>query len=145
VRSYFCEFNMNSKWNYRIPHPTPRHLSILLSTYHLHSVEIAFSLTSFHCALCLTCKRGSLCIQLSCQHVFCRECLFDFWNGCILEGNVERVLCPDPNCSRKGVQISEEDLFKVVGDGLLHRWKWLNEKRALEQGACYHTTAGDYS
>ena len=55
---------------------------------------------SFHsCWICLTEKRGSDCFILSrCLHVFCMECLKDYFSLHITEGSLESVKCPDLDC-----------------------------------------------
>lgn len=68
------------------------------------------------------------------MHVFCRECLQDFWGLCIKEGSVERVVCPEPCCVKKSREASEEELRRVVSDEEVRRWKWLRVKKAMEKG-----------
>ncbi len=53
---------------------------------------------------------------------------------CILEGDVGRVACPDPECVKKGTEAGEEEVARVVTEDELTRWKWLREKRAYERG-----------
>ena len=57
-------------------------------------------LQSFHsCSICLCEKRGSDCIILSrCLHVFCVECLKDYFSLHITEGSLDSVKCPDLEC-----------------------------------------------
>jgi E3 ubiquitin-protein ligase RNF14 len=60
--------------------------------------------------------------------------LEDFWKLCIVEGEVQRVGCPDPVCVKGGREADEEEVRRVVTDEELTRWKWLKEKRRLEKG-----------
>lgn len=89
---------------------------------------------SYACSVCLTSVKGARCILLSCSHVFCRECLEDFWKLCIAEGDVGRVGCPDPMCVKEGREADEEEVRRVVTDDEVARWRWLGEKRSLEKG-----------
>lgn len=44
-------------------------------------------------------KKGVLCHSLyPCEHVFCYDCLKDFYTTCITEGDVASVKCPDSTC-----------------------------------------------
>lgn len=40
--------------------------------------------------------------MLLCGHVFCIQCLQDFYNSCITEGDVASVKCLDPGCGKDG-------------------------------------------
>ena len=53
---------------------------------------------------------------------------------CIEEGDVSRVGCPDPECVKKGSEVGEEEVARVVTETELQRWKWLKEKRNIERG-----------
>lgn len=63
---------------------------------------------------------------------------------CIVEGDVGRVICPDPECVKKRgkksgeyVEVEEEEVRRVVGnERAVGRWKWLRRKREIEKGMC---------
>ena len=58
-----------------------------------------FEKESFSCGICLEPKKGTACHRLErCRHVFCVDCLRDFYNNCINEGDVTNVKCLDPEC-----------------------------------------------
>lgn len=60
-----------------------------------------FENTTFECGVCLEPKKGAVCYQLiRCGHVFCKECLQDYYNNAIKEGDVGSVACLDPECGR---------------------------------------------
>ena len=118
----------------RLPHPAPQLLSPLLLAYELSSKSAQFSQNSYSCTICLNQLKGSKCLQLSCEHVFCRSCLEDFWKMCITEGDVKRVGCPDPECVKKGREAEEEEVARVVNEEEVRRWKWLKEKRRFDRG-----------
>ena len=47
-------------------------------------------------------KKGSACHRmLDCGHVFCVECLRDFYNNAIKEGDINSVRCLAPNCAKE--------------------------------------------
>lgn len=119
----------------RLPHQAPRLFSSLLSAHELSSKSTQFSQNSHSCSVCLEQLKGSKCLQLSCEHIFCRSCLEDFWKLCISEGDVDRVGCPDPECVKKKREADEEEVARVVSDAELRRWKWLREKRDFDRGS----------
>ena len=62
-----------------------------------------FDKETFDCGVCLEPKKGSVCYRLErCGHVFCKECLQDFYNNCIKEGDVNNVKCLSPDCGKTG-------------------------------------------
>jgi E3 ubiquitin-protein ligase RNF14 len=95
----------------------------------------SFERTSYACTVCLSSVKGSRCILLSCSHVFCRECLEDYWRMLIVEGHVARVGCPDPECLKARHKATEEEVRKVVEEAEMERWKRLTEKFAAESGS----------
>jgi len=63
-----------------------------------------FEQETFACGVCLEPKKGSACYRLQrCGHVFCVDCLQDFYNSAITEGDVGTVKCLDPDCGRKNM------------------------------------------
>ncbi|CAA7264695.1 unnamed protein product [Cyclocybe aegerita] len=116
-----------------LSHPAPRVLTPLLIAYDESSQSNRFSQNSFPCSICLTCLKGSKCLQLACKHIFCRSCLEDFWNMCIEEGDISRVGCADQECVKKGSEANEEDVARIVSQANLERWRWLKEKRSYER------------
>ena len=119
----------------RLPHVAPRLLVSLLLAHELSSKSTQFSRNSYSCSVCLEQLKGSKCLQLSCEHIFCRSCLEGFWKMCISEGDVDRVGCPDPECVKKNRDADEEEVARVVSDAELRRWKWLREKRDFDKGS----------
>ncbi|KAI9727170.1 MAG: translation termination inhibitor protein itt1 [Chrysothrix sp. TS-e1954] len=61
---------------------------------------------TFACGICLEPKKGAMCYRLRhCGHVFCVQCLQDFFNNAITEGDVSSVKCMDFGCGKqKGAQ-----------------------------------------
>ncbi|EGO02005.1 hypothetical protein SERLA73DRAFT_86116 [Serpula lacrymans var. lacrymans S7.3] len=116
-----------------IPHPAPQLLLPLLKAHDTASKSVQFSQNAYTCSVCLSSYKGARCLQLSCSHIFCRGCLEDFWGLCITEGDIGRVGCPDPACVKNNREADEEEVMRVVSESDLKRWKWLRQKRALEQ------------
>lgn len=83
--------------------------------------------------------KGSRCFRLSCDHIFCRSCLEDFWKLCIEEGDIDRVGCADLDCVKVGRGAKEEEVARVVPEKEVERWRWLREKRDIERGKLYLT------
>ncbi|KAF9480439.1 hypothetical protein BDN70DRAFT_894128 [Pholiota conissans] len=117
----------------RIPHSNPSVVAPLLSDYDFSLQSAQFSMKSYACGICLEYVKGARCLQLSCDHVFCRSCLEDFWGMCISEGDIDRIGCPDPDCVKKGSKASAKDVAHVVTVQELQRWKWLEMKQELER------------
>lgn len=117
-----------------IAHATPHLLAPLLSAYDRSRELAQFSQTSFECNICLESKKGSKCFALSCNHVFCQECLRDFWGLHIKEGDVEKVACANAECVKAKRQVGEAEVRMVMSDAEVLRWKWLKLKKAVENG-----------
>lgn len=74
-------------------------LKIALLDFDIQAKREKFENETFNCGVCLEPKKGTVCHRLlSCSHVFCVECLKDFYNSMIIEGNVDAVKCLTPNC-----------------------------------------------
>jgi E3 ubiquitin-protein ligase RNF14 len=109
-------------------------LSTLLEDYEATAKSTQFSSNTYPCSICLETLKGAKCIRLSCSHTFCRTCLGDYWQSCIVEGDVERVRCPDPGCMKVKGEANPEDIARVVTEAELQRWRWLREKKDIEKG-----------
>ncbi|KAK7025550.1 hypothetical protein VNI00_015903 [Paramarasmius palmivorus] len=118
-----------------VHHPSPPLLAALLNEHQALSQSNTFNQTSYPCSICMDYFKGSKCLKLSCNHIFCRSCLQDFWGLCIKEGDISRVGCPDPECVKQGREATEEEVARVVsgGDDEIRRWRWLREKAAVER------------
>ncbi|EJD04378.1 uncharacterized protein FOMMEDRAFT_167576 [Fomitiporia mediterranea MF3/22] len=118
----------------RLPHKASQPpLTQILEAYNLNAANKEFSQTSHPCSICFSSLKGVRCIQLECKHVFCRDCLQEFWSFCIAEGSVERVGCADPACVKKASMASEEEVRRVVSEKEVIRWKWLRTKKEIEK------------
>ncbi|CAG7918072.1 unnamed protein product [Penicillium olsonii] len=76
-----------------------RDLKIALLDYNIKAEREKFEQGTFECGVCLEPKKGTVCYRLlRCSHVFCVQCLQDFYNSCIAEGDVDSVKCVAPDC-----------------------------------------------
>lgn len=75
---------------------------IAILDYDIKAKRAAFERETFECGVCLDPKKGAVCHRmLDCGHVFCVECLQDFYNSAIREGDLATVRCLAPNCARE--------------------------------------------
>ncbi|KAH8821408.1 hypothetical protein F5884DRAFT_85627 [Xylogone sp. PMI_703] len=80
----------------------PRELRIGLLDFNIQAKQTAFAKETFECGVCLDPKKGSVCHRMiDCGHVFCVQCLQDFYNNAIKEGDLVSVRCLTPNCAKK--------------------------------------------
>ena len=82
-----------------------------------------FNQGSYDCGICLEPRKGAVCHQMiRCGHVFCLECLRNFYNNAIEEGDVSSVRCLDPYCGEKKVAATTKRILKssrTLGPGEL--------------------------
>ncbi|KAJ4389208.1 hypothetical protein N0V93_006671 [Gnomoniopsis smithogilvyi] len=79
----------------------PEH-KIAVLDYDIEAKRRAFDKETFECGVCLDPKKGAKCHRmLDCGHVFCIECLRDFYNNAIKEGDLASVRCLEPSCAKK--------------------------------------------
>ncbi|KFY86765.1 hypothetical protein V500_07412 [Pseudogymnoascus sp. VKM F-4518 (FW-2643)] len=84
-------------------------LEIELLDHDKSAKQADFDRQSYDCGVCLEPKRGNICHKLDdCGHIFCRQCLQDFYNNAITEGDLDSVKCLDPGCAKR----REEELAK---------------------------------
>ncbi|KAI1096739.1 RWD-domain-containing protein [Rostrohypoxylon terebratum] len=79
----------------------PEH-QIAILDHDIKSKQRAFEKETFDCGICLEPKKGIACHKmLECGHVFCVQCLQDFYNNAITEGNIASVQCLEPKCAKQ--------------------------------------------
>ncbi|KAH6611099.1 ring finger [Trichoderma cornu-damae] len=79
----------------------PEHKLAVLD-YDIKAKKAAFDKETFSCGICLDPKKGSKCHRmLDCNHIFCLQCLRDFYNDAIKEGSLSTVRCLAPNCAKE--------------------------------------------
>ncbi|KAH7032926.1 RWD domain-containing protein [Microdochium trichocladiopsis] len=80
---------------------SPEH-KIAILDYDSAAKRRAFERETFDCGICLEPKKGSACHKmLDCGHVFCVQCLQDFYNNAITEGDIAAVQCLEPSCAKE--------------------------------------------
>ncbi|CZR60302.1 related to HFB30 [Phialocephala subalpina] len=80
----------------------PQDYKISLLDYDIKATQAAFEKETFDCGVCLDPKKGSVCHRMiDCGHVFCVQCLQDFYNNAITEGDLATVRCLAPDCAKK--------------------------------------------
>lgn len=92
-------------------------------------------------------KKGSVCHRmLDCGHVFCCECLQDFYNNAITEGDLASVRCLAPDCAKKRAEelakegkrkpkthINPSELLQIpIQQDVVQRYVMLRRKAELE-------------
>ncbi len=61
--------------------------------------ERVFSLTYFTCNVCFMEKPGSKCMAFHpCDHVYCSECMSEYFKVRIMDGGVNALICPNDKC-----------------------------------------------
>nr|POE93066.1 e3 ubiquitin-protein ligase itt1 [Quercus suber] len=117
-----------------------------------HSRLVAFDedtkITKFRdstvdCGICLEPKKGSSCHQMKyCGHVFCLQCLQDFYNNAITEGDVGNIRCLDPDCGKEKAEekkrksnrtLQPSELLNMgIDEPMVRRYVDMKRKKKLE-------------
>ncbi|KAF9881291.1 ring finger protein [Colletotrichum karsti] len=75
---------------------------IAILDYDIEAARVAFEKETFDCGVCLDPKKGSMCHKmLDCGHIFCTQCLQEFYDNAITEGDLATVRCLAPNCAKE--------------------------------------------
>ncbi|KAK1989994.1 RWD-domain-containing protein [Colletotrichum falcatum] len=83
----------------------PSH-KIAILDYDIGAARAAFEKETFDCGICLDPKKGSVCHKmLDCGHIFCIQCLQEFYHNAITEGDLATVRCLAPNCSKERAEV----------------------------------------
>ena len=114
----------------RLSHPAPALLLPILRQHDALVNSVAFESQTYECSICITSIKGKRAVLLSCSHVFCRECLVDFWTLLVTEGDIFRVGCAHEQCVKDKRLANEQELADILPSTLVERWKLLRQKRA---------------
>lgn len=70
-----------------------------------------FDMSTFTCEICQDHIKGNKCVQFdSCMHIFCIECVENFFIFLIEDGEVEKIHCPDYQCGKTFLEVREKYL-----------------------------------
>lgn len=121
---------------------------IAILDYDSKQKQAAFDRETFECGVCLDPKKGVVCHRMvDCGHVFCVQCLQDFYNDAITRGDLSTVRCLAPNCAKKraeaqeaagakrklNVSISPSELLQIpLEHDMVQRYVTLKYKTVLE-------------
>ncbi|KAL1870850.1 hypothetical protein Daus18300_004938 [Diaporthe australafricana] len=88
---------------------SPEH-KIAVLDYDIEAKRVAFENGTFDCGVCLDPKKGAKCHRMiDCGHVFCIECLQNFYNNAIQEGDLAAVRCLEPTCAKERAAAQASD------------------------------------
>ncbi|TLD31899.1 putative ring finger protein [Venturia nashicola] len=120
-------------------------LKIPLLDFDIKTKRQKFEQETFDCGICLEPKKGSSCYRLQkCSHVFCVDCLQDFYVNAITEGDVANVKCLAPDCgvqrdnntrrAKKAARtLGPNELLQIpIERSLVQRYVDLKRKKKLE-------------
>lgn len=59
-----------------------------------------FNLKILNCGICFSEKLGADCLYFKiCNHIYCNECIAEYFTIQIRDGNVQCLSCPQPKCT----------------------------------------------
>ncbi|XP_045203208.2 E3 ubiquitin-protein ligase RNF14-like [Mercenaria mercenaria] len=89
-----------------------------------------FEKSSFTCKVCFSEKAGVNCtIFHDCDHVYCNECMRDYFSVQIRDGNVKGLECPDDKCES---QAHPAQVKKLVSPDLFSKYDQLLFQTSLD-------------
>ena len=116
----------------------PQDLKLALLDFDLKAKRAKFEAKTFECGVCIEPKKGASCHRLLlCGHVFCVECLQDFFNTGISEGDVGSVKCMAPRCddhpSKDDPTLDPSELLQIpLSHDQVQRYVKLKRKKKYE-------------
>jgi E3 ubiquitin-protein ligase RNF14 len=122
----------------------PANAEAALRKFDLETSQAIFNADTFDCGICLEPKKGVVCYQLeNCGHVFCRQCLQDFYNNAISEGDISNVKCLSPDCGKGQAKpgtkrkrertLSPRELLQMgIEESMVRRYLEMKRKKKLE-------------
>ncbi|XP_052795649.1 E3 ubiquitin-protein ligase RNF14-like [Mya arenaria] len=89
-----------------------------------------FEKSSFTCNVCFSEKGGAHCIMFyDCDHVYCNDCMRDYFSVQIQDGNVKALECPNDKCES---QAHPTQVKKLVHPDLFLRYDQLLLQTSLD-------------
>ncbi|XP_077984115.1 E3 ubiquitin-protein ligase RNF14-like [Glandiceps talaboti] len=105
-------------------------LLITLIEYNHLEQQRVFNSALFTCNVCFNEKLGVSCINFQgCDHVYCKECMKEYFKVQINDGNVKGLSCPDTDCDS---QAMPSQVFDLVGEDLFARYDRLLLQTTLD-------------
>ncbi|TQV99258.1 RING finger protein [Cordyceps javanica] len=78
--------------------------------YDIKAKKAAFERETFECGVCLDPKKGTSCHKMmDCGHIFCLQCLRDFYGDAIKSGEILTVRCLTPKCAKERASKTSAD------------------------------------
>lgn len=81
--------------------------------FNQQAIQDEFDCSSFDCEICQESFSGAGCSQFTCSHVFCNNCLRDYFKGLITLGEIEKVHCPSYACTKERVKLVSQWNSKI--------------------------------
>lgn len=79
--------------------------------YNESEVERVFIVSYFPCDVCFNERIGAACMKFyDCDHIFCRDCLSEYFTVQIREGAVKNLSCPTTKCESQAQPSQVESL-----------------------------------
>lgn len=82
-----------------LDYPVAKNPIQILISYNEKLEQIEFKKRFYTCNICFTDKSGEYCTQfMPCSHIFCKDCIKDYFEIKIKEGHVKNIHCPEEKC-----------------------------------------------
>ncbi|RLV91793.1 Translation termination inhibitor protein ITT1 [Spathaspora sp. JA1] len=75
-----------------------------------------FNNQTFNCQICQMNNLGLNCQMFNCNHIFCNSCLSEYFKSVIISSEVDKVHCPDFECTKKHIKTKESMNHMGIGD-----------------------------
>jgi len=83
----------------------------LLMEFNNMKMEEEFAVSLNSCQICFTDKVGSQCLRfIGCEHVYCRDCMTNYFTEKITTGAVSSLICPTFKCETQALPNQVADL-----------------------------------
>lgn len=77
--------------------------------FDVHAKEELFNTQTFTCEICQIGQKGINCTQFDeCSHVFCNDCLKTYFTTSIVQGEVDKIHCPEYGCTKNYITARDE-------------------------------------
>lgn len=82
-----------------------------LQEFNMLALKEQFNNETFTCDICQDDFKGSNCSKFdNCGHTFCNDCLYDYFTSLVTAGDIEKVHCPNFECTKKFLQLKDKYL-----------------------------------